>query len=63
MNLDGVKNLKYPYFLLKELGIPFSMVVDRDVLSNYINSELEKSRDKKSICQFIVLHWDGEIQC
>ena len=47
LNLDGVKNLKYPYFLLKELGIPFSMVVDRDVLSNYINSELEKSRDKK----------------
>ncbi len=48
LNLDGVKNLKYPYFLLKELGIPFSMVVDRDVLSNYRNNELEQSRDTQT---------------
>ena len=45
--LDGVRNLKYPYCLLKELDIPFSAVVDRDFLTDYINSEKEKSRDNQ----------------
>lgn len=45
LNLDGVKNIKYPYFLLKSLGIPFSMVVDHDVISTYENDKLEASRD------------------
>lgn len=30
VNLDGVNNIRYPYFLLKDLGIPFSAVVDKD---------------------------------
>ena len=45
LNLDGVKNLKYPYFLLKSLGIPFAMVVDRDFLSQYSNGSLDASRN------------------
>lgn len=28
--LDGVTNLAYPYYLLKELSIPFSVIVDYD---------------------------------
>lgn len=48
LNLDGVKNLKYPYFLLKSLGIPFSMVVDHDVISPYVNGKLDDSRDESS---------------
>ena len=45
LNLDGIKNLKYPYFLLKSLGIHFSMVVDMDFLTQYKNDKLEHSRD------------------
>lgn len=42
--LGGETSLKYPYFLLKELKIPFCMVVDMDVLTAYQNGELDKSR-------------------
>ena len=45
LNLDGVKNLKYPYFLLKTLGFNFSMVVDMDFLTQYKNDALKKSRN------------------
>lgn len=48
LNVDGCKNLKYPYFLLKSLKIPFSMVIDHDVITPYLNSELKKSRNKKN---------------
>ena len=45
LNLDGIKNLKYPYFLLKSLKIPFSMVVDKDFLTQYKNNKLSNSRN------------------
>ena len=45
LNLDGIKNLKYPYFLLKSLKIPFSMVVDKDFLTPYKNGKLKNSRN------------------
>ncbi len=48
VNIDGIKNLKYPYFLLKDLNIPFVAVVDRDLFSGYINGKLDKSRDPES---------------
>lgn len=46
LNLDGIKNLKYPYYLLKSLNIPFSMVVDRDFLTQYKNENLSSSRNQ-----------------
>lgn len=48
LNLDGIKNLKYPYFLLKSLGFDFSMVVDMDFLTQYKNDSLDASRDSSS---------------
>lgn len=45
LNLDGVKNLKYPFFLLKDLGIPFSAVIDRDFFTPYSRDKLNKSRN------------------
>lgn len=48
LNLDGCNNLKYPYFLLKSLRIPFSIVLDRDVLTAYKNDGLDDSRDEKT---------------
>lgn len=44
LNLNGVKNLKYPYFLLKDLHIPFSIVVDRDFFTPYLHDRLADSR-------------------
>lgn len=46
LSLDGVRNIAYPYFLLKELSIPFSVVVDYDFFFDYKNGELKTSRDK-----------------
>lgn len=48
LNLDGVKGLKYPYFLLKCLKIPFCMIVDRDFLSGYKNGKLQDSRSQNT---------------
>lgn len=48
LNAEGVGNLKFPYFLLKELEIPSAFVVDRDFLFDYLHSELMNSRDKKT---------------
>ena len=43
--LDGIRNLKYPYCLLKELDIPFSVIADRDLLTDYSNGKKENSRN------------------
>ena len=45
LNLDGVKNLQYPFFLLSDLGIPFTAVVDKDVFVPYKNGTLAASRN------------------
>lgn len=49
LDAGGVENLKYPYFLLKELNIPFTIVVDRDFFFPYIdNNILDKSRNNST---------------
>lgn len=49
LNVDGKENLKYPYFLLKELNIPFSLVVDKDFFVNYKNNNvLKNSRNSRT---------------
>lgn len=46
IDAGGVENIKYPYYLLKELDLPFSVVFDHDFLFNYKNNnELKSSRD------------------
>lgn len=45
INLNGITSLAYPYFLLKELKIPFSVVVDRDFFTEYKEDSLDESRD------------------
>lgn len=44
LNIEGVNNLRFPYFLLQELEIPFATVLDKDFFFSYCNSELDKSR-------------------
>jgi predicted ATP-dependent endonuclease of OLD family len=49
LDAGGVENIKYPYYLLKELGIPFITVVDRDYFFTYLdNNELEASRSQST---------------
>ena len=45
VNLDGVKNIRYPFFLLHDLGIPFCAVVDKDFFTPYKNAKLDASRN------------------
>ena len=46
---DGEKNIKYPYALAKELGIPFLCIVDRDVFQAYANDKRKNSLDEDGI--------------
>lgn len=52
ISLDGVNNLAYPYYLFKELEIPFSVVVDKDFFFDYKNEEFEKSRSKSGLPEY-----------
>lgn len=49
LDAGGVENIKYPYFLLKELKIPFVTIVDRDFFFPYVNDKLEDSRNDKGL--------------
>lgn len=43
--LDGVKSIKYPYCLLKDLELPFVAIVDRDMTTEYRkDNKLKESR-------------------
>ena len=49
LNAEGVEHIKYPYYLLKELKIPFVMVVDRDFFFPYVNNnKLADSRNART---------------
>ena len=52
ISIDGVYNLAYPYYLLKELDIPFSVVVDYDFFFDYKNQRIEKSRNKYGMPEY-----------
>lgn len=45
INIDGVKNLSYPFFIVKDLGIPYLLILDKDYFIPYLHDELERSRD------------------
>lgn len=46
LDAGGVENLKYPYYLLKELKIPFITIVDKDFFFEYKNNNvIDDSRD------------------
>lgn len=46
LNAEGVESIKYPFFLLRELKIPYITIVDRDFFFDYLNSKLEDSRNE-----------------
>lgn len=44
-SVGGVKSLPYAYKLLRELGMSFSVVVDKDYFMPYLNDERKESLD------------------
>ena len=57
VNLNGVENIRYPFFLLKSLNIPFVCVVDKDFFTTYKNGKLKDSRDPETLMP----QYSGEI--
>jgi len=49
---DGEKNVRYPYALAHELGIPFICIVDRDTFQPYVGVDRKTSLDDKGIPQY-----------
>lgn len=47
--VNGEKNIKYPYAIVKELRIPFFCVVDRDVFQPYTGQNRKESIDEAGI--------------
>ena len=46
---NGEKNVKYPYSIVRELGIPFFCVVDRDVFQPYTGRNRRESIDDSGL--------------
>lgn len=44
LNIDGIDNIKYPTYLIKDLGIPYLLIVDKDFFTPYLNDSLGESR-------------------
>lgn len=52
INLDGIKNMKYPLFLIKELQLPYLIILDKDYFLPYLNTDLEPSRDSRGFPRY-----------
>ncbi len=52
IELDGVDKLKYAYSILRELKIPFLVVLDKDFFIPYLNDELELSRSPQGFPRY-----------
>lgn len=52
LNIDGVGSFPYAYHLLKNLGISFAIVVDKDYFLHYRNDQLASSRDTAGFPQY-----------
>lgn len=52
INLDGVKNLNYAIYLLRDLKIPFVTILDKDFFFDYKKDDLDSSRNKNGFPQY-----------
>ena len=49
---DGERNIKYPYAIANELGIPFVCIMDRDVFQPYLHDKREDSMNDEGIPKY-----------
>ena len=52
INLEGIQSLKYPYYLLKHLDLPYFIILDKDFFIPYKNDELKASRSDSGFPQY-----------
>lgn len=52
VNIDGTSNLSYPFYIVKDLKIPYLVILDKDFFIPYLNQELDKSRDKNGLPKY-----------
>lgn len=52
VNIDGVKNLPYPYRIVKELKIPHLIILDKDYFLPYLNDSLDNSRGENGLPKY-----------
>jgi predicted ATP-dependent endonuclease of OLD family len=52
INIDGVKNLPYPFYTVKSLGLPYLIILDKDYFLPYQNDELKLSLDSRGFPKY-----------
>ncbi|RAH37489.1 ATP-dependent endonuclease [Halomonas sp. SL1] len=52
VNIGGVNNLAYPYHIVKDLGIPFLIILDKDFFIPYLNDDLQQSRNNEGLPKY-----------
>ena len=52
INIDGVRNLSYPFHIVKNLEIPYLAILDKDYFIPYINDEINRSRDGRGLPKY-----------
>lgn len=52
LELDGVKSLRYLFYLLDILSIPKLIIVDKDFFLPYLNDQLSKSQDNRGLPRY-----------
>lgn len=52
INIDGVKNLPYPFHIVKDLNLPYTIILDKDYFIPYLNGELKSSRDSEGLPKY-----------
>lgn len=61
VSIDGVNNLPYPYRIVKELGIPHLIILDKDYFLPYLNDELDNSRNDKGLPKYKSTYQNGNL--
>ncbi len=61
LNLEGVDKAKYTIYLLKELDIPFSLIVDKDFFFPYANDDYASSLNPKGFPQYKAEYKDEDL--
>ncbi|WP_434135404.1 AAA family ATPase [Pseudomonas luteola] len=61
INIDGVNNLPYPYHIVKQLGLPHLLILDKDYFIPYLNDDLEKSRDNQGLPKYRYVFKTGNL--
>lgn len=52
IDIGGVKNLAYPFHIVKDLNLPNTVILDKDYFIPYLNDELKCSRDAEGLPKY-----------